>query len=151
MLIPLSARRKAPGIAQNGAPFFDEVIEAVKRVIGRCEGSFCHNAPPGFRRERHRLSVTDGSRKRCGDAKPTPQATSCSAKDGIAQGAPVLGRFFQGHRLIERHIKPLLFPRVDCAAAEFYRASLQYATSRRGPAFAHGDLDRYAPIEPSSV
>jgi hypothetical protein len=47
-LIPLGARRKAAGIAQNGAPFFDEVIEAVKRVIGRCEGSFRHDVPPGF-------------------------------------------------------------------------------------------------------
>jgi hypothetical protein len=63
MLIALRARRKAAGITQNVAPFFDEVIEAVKRVIWRREGGFRHDAPPGLRRERYRLSVTDGSRK----------------------------------------------------------------------------------------
>jgi hypothetical protein len=61
MLIPLSARRKGAGIAQNVAPFFDEVIEAVKRAMSRRECGFRHDAP--FRRERYRLSVTDGSRK----------------------------------------------------------------------------------------
>ena len=63
MLIPLRARRKGAGIAQNVAPFFDQVIKTVKRVMRRCEGGFCHDASTRMRRERYRLSVTDGSRK----------------------------------------------------------------------------------------
>ena len=47
MLIPFSARRKGPGIAQDVAPFLYEVIETVKLVIGRRECGFRHDAPPG--------------------------------------------------------------------------------------------------------
>lgn len=86
MLIPLVARPKGPGKAQDVAPLLDEIIETIKRMGWGRESGCCHHAPPGSGGSVTCSQSPMTAERRCGDAGSTPQATFGSANYGTRHG-----------------------------------------------------------------